>query len=398
MMPPIPVRYHNHNQSHIHIHSLLLQAIDSLSDLAQIMVNYVGQNAPQDATEDGVAENPQDATKCHWRVVEVEALISFKDVSFTGAAEHLQGFHIAGSKRKEGKHVKTKWNLLKAQYTAIAKYRHKSGFSWDDVHGANIQGKEAEKVWKEYISQNRSNAAVKPFKKKSFPLLNLMEEIYPEEVIARGENVFHLGQDGAALQLPGGVTATACGMMLSDTGLGGLSPIMMDVSAPASPAPLSSTRSTSNKRPLSTVSPDSTTSPSLLFSPPALASVSTYSINPPSTVSRSSKRSHLSAGGRDNNLNRTLDVPSITMVTSSIANLTDTVWSSFCDKLTVITQAMQQLYSLELAPSPEQILAIGEYFAEPENEGKAQLFLNFQAAQHVAYAKKLSVMLGVLSD
>ncbi|KAG9315627.1 hypothetical protein JVU11DRAFT_3269 [Chiua virens] len=243
-----------------------------------------------------------------------------------------------------------------------------------------------------------SNAAVKPFKKKSFPLLNLMEEIYPEEVIARGENVFHPGQDSAALQLPGGVTATTCGMMSSNTGLGGPSPIMMDVSAPASPAPLSSTHSTCNKRPLSTVSPDSITSPSLLFSPPAPASVSTYSINPPSTVSRSSKRSCLSAGGRDNNLNRMLDVPSITMVTSSIANLTDAVWSSFCDKLTVIAQATQQLYSLEPAPSPEQILTIGEYFAEPENEGKAQLFLNFQAAQRVAYAKKLSVMLGVLSN
>ncbi|KAG9312625.1 hypothetical protein JVU11DRAFT_7040 [Chiua virens] len=188
-MPPIP------------------QSIHSQISHRSWTIICIGQNVPQDAAEDGIAENPQDATKCHWQVVEVEALIryfhqhkakkegssSFKDILFTGAAKHLQAFHIAGSKRKEGKHVKTKWNLLKVQYIAIAKYCHKSSFSWDDVCGANIQGKEAKKVWKEYISQNQSNAAVKPFKKKSFPLLNLMEEIYPEEVIARGENVFHPG-------------------------------------------------------------------------------------------------------------------------------------------------------------------------------------------------------------
>ncbi|KAG9318255.1 hypothetical protein JVU11DRAFT_337 [Chiua virens] len=108
----------------------------------------------------------------------------------------------------------------------------------------------------------------------------------------------------------------------------------MDISVPASLAPpmsfthsaAPSATSTRNKRPLSTVSPDVTTSPSLLFSPgPVPASNSVLSTNPPSTMPRGSKRSHVSVLARDNNSNKTLDLPSINMVMNSITNLTDAV-------------------------------------------------------------------------
>jgi hypothetical protein len=42
---------------------------------------------------------------------------------------------------------------LKNIWLLIQKLKNTSGMHWDNVHGANIEGDEAEKVWNNYISQ-----------------------------------------------------------------------------------------------------------------------------------------------------------------------------------------------------------------------------------------------------
>ncbi|KAG9312370.1 hypothetical protein JVU11DRAFT_6743 [Chiua virens] len=358
-------------------------------------LNRSSQNPPalaQDAPTNTVSDT---TTKCHWETAEIEALIRF---------------HVPGSKRKEARHVKTKWTQIKSQYVAVSRYCETSGFSWDNHKGANIVGAAAEQVWKEYVGK-KSNAAIWPFKKKGFPLLCEMEEIYPDAG-ATGDHVFHPGR--ARQQPPslsgGNLGACSVAPLMQATAGSTAIPMpsdpsdAMDISVLASPAPpMSSTHfavpsatSTRNKRPLSTVSPNVTTSPSLLFSPgPVPASNSAFSTNPPSTMSRGSKQSCVSVLARDNNSNKTLDLPSINMVTNSITNLTDAIRTSFRDKLSVIGEATQQLYHLEPALPAEQVVIVGEHFME--HETKAQFFLSLKSAECVMYMKKLAAKLSVSS-
>ncbi|KAF8553027.1 hypothetical protein OG21DRAFT_1485742 [Imleria badia] len=88
---------------------------------------------------------------------------SFKDATFTAAAEHLKAFHVTG-KIKDGMSLKNKWSTLKRTFTLIETYQnHKSGFHWDNQNGANIHGTAAESVFKTYVDQLPSNGLMREF-------------------------------------------------------------------------------------------------------------------------------------------------------------------------------------------------------------------------------------------
>ncbi|KAG1720209.1 hypothetical protein EDB19DRAFT_1836096 [Suillus lakei] len=52
---------------------------------------------------------------------------------------------------KMGKMVKTKWTSLKKIYNQIEIYHSVSGFHWDNVWGAGIEGTAAGSVWDTYV-------------------------------------------------------------------------------------------------------------------------------------------------------------------------------------------------------------------------------------------------------
>ncbi|KAG1790749.1 hypothetical protein EV424DRAFT_1279702, partial [Suillus variegatus] len=52
---------------------------------------------------------------------------------------------------KTGKMVKTKWTSLKKTFNQIEVYRNVSGFHWDNVRGAGIEGTAAASVWDTYV-------------------------------------------------------------------------------------------------------------------------------------------------------------------------------------------------------------------------------------------------------
>jgi len=78
------------------------------------------------------------------------------------------------------------------------------------------------------------------------------------------------------------------------------------------------------------------------------------------------------------------------MVNSTICNLSDSISTSFVDKLTVIKTAGEQLYKVpEL--SGDEILEIGDFFAD--NECKSLFFLSLQSKKCIGYAYKLCTKL-----
>jgi hypothetical protein len=122
--------------------------------------------------------------KASWSTREVTALVdylyehhfaagdggNFKSAFFNNAAEAIAPYWESGP-AKSGAQCRTKWmsvsciyrlflhppNLLEPQlkntWSSIQKLQNTSGMHWDNVHGANIEGDEAEKVWNDYISQ-----------------------------------------------------------------------------------------------------------------------------------------------------------------------------------------------------------------------------------------------------
>ncbi|KAG2071077.1 hypothetical protein BDR04DRAFT_966115, partial [Suillus decipiens] len=89
--------------------------------------------------------------KASWNEDEVDAFVdylhkeqskagetgNFKPAVYTAAAENIAGLWTNGAK-KTGAHCKTKWTALKQIYSTIETYRNRSGFHWDDDHGAGI--------------------------------------------------------------------------------------------------------------------------------------------------------------------------------------------------------------------------------------------------------------------
>ncbi|KAG2076620.1 hypothetical protein BDR04DRAFT_1003374, partial [Suillus decipiens] len=82
---------------------------------------------------------------------------NFKPAVYTAAAENIAGLWTNGAK-KTGAHCKTKWTL-KQIYSMIETYCNRSGFHWDDDHGAGIEGDAAIKVWNEYTQKKVCTAS-----------------------------------------------------------------------------------------------------------------------------------------------------------------------------------------------------------------------------------------------
>ncbi|KAG1828580.1 hypothetical protein EV424DRAFT_1536589 [Suillus variegatus] len=91
---------------------------------------------------------------------------------------------------KTGKMVKTKWTSLKKMFNQIEIYRGVSGFHWDNVRGAGIEGVAAANVWDAYVAP-KSRIAMCHFRNKGWPLYNDMQAILGENSGARGRHSFH---------------------------------------------------------------------------------------------------------------------------------------------------------------------------------------------------------------
>ena len=131
-----------------------------------------------------MALSANDKEKAHWNEPEVTAFIdylynhwpgaeigdagNFRLTTYNAAVDHIVPYHSSGPK-KTGKMCKTKWSSvcyycwlfihtnwsvflqIKHIYSAIENYQNQSGFHWDNICGAGIEGDTAEAVWTTYI-------------------------------------------------------------------------------------------------------------------------------------------------------------------------------------------------------------------------------------------------------
>ncbi|KAG2122177.1 hypothetical protein BD769DRAFT_1389807 [Suillus cothurnatus] len=140
-----------------------------------------------------------DASKAHWQEAEVDVLLhhlienraaggdggNFQLSTYNSAAAAINsnGTITTMGPPKTGKMVKTKW-------TSIETYRNTSGFHWDNVQGAGIDGPAATTVWNTYIHP-KSRATMRPFRNKGWPHYDNMQTILGEHSGARGRHAFH---------------------------------------------------------------------------------------------------------------------------------------------------------------------------------------------------------------
>ncbi|KAG2029554.1 hypothetical protein BDR03DRAFT_987677 [Suillus americanus] len=164
-----------------------------------------------------------DNTKAHWQDAEVDVLLqhlienhaasgdgrNFTMATFNNAAAALNadGAIQRIGPPKTGKMVKTKWTSLKKIFNQIEIYRNVSGFHWDNVRGAGIEGTAAASVWDTYIdpkvhhynkvhcnislTHKKSCAAIRPFRNKGWPLYSNMQMILGDNSGTHGRNSLH---------------------------------------------------------------------------------------------------------------------------------------------------------------------------------------------------------------
>ncbi|KAG2075321.1 hypothetical protein BDR04DRAFT_34972 [Suillus decipiens] len=108
-----------------------------------------------------------DASKAHWQEAEVDVLLhhlienqaaggdggNFQLSTYNSAAAAINsnGTITTMGPPKTGKMVKTKWTSLKKIFHQIETYCNTSGFHWDNVQGAGIDGPAATTIWNTYI-------------------------------------------------------------------------------------------------------------------------------------------------------------------------------------------------------------------------------------------------------
>ena len=156
------------------LHRQLLSLLPQLQIISHTMAK----------TAAATTENPT-PTHARWTREEVDALVDylhqhrsertegggFKDSTFSGAVQHLQGFY-SGGKSKDIKSIKYKWGTicdlilgksipdlgsqLKATLAVVTTWRNRSGTHYDDEHGANIVGESAAAVFEEFVSRRVS--------------------------------------------------------------------------------------------------------------------------------------------------------------------------------------------------------------------------------------------------
>ncbi|KAG1800466.1 uncharacterized protein HD556DRAFT_1230709 [Suillus plorans] len=109
-----------------------------------------------------------DSSKAHWQDAEVDVLLhhlienrasggdggnsSMPTYNSAAAAINTDGTIQTIGPPKTGKMVKTKWTSLKKTFNQIEVYRNVSGFHWDNVRGAGIEGTAAASVWDTYVA------------------------------------------------------------------------------------------------------------------------------------------------------------------------------------------------------------------------------------------------------
>ncbi|KAG1824517.1 uncharacterized protein BJ212DRAFT_1295665 [Suillus subaureus] len=108
-----------------------------------------------------------DNAKAHWQDAEVDVLLhhliqnqaaggdggNFMMPTFNSAAAAINDNDVIQTigPPKTGKMVKTKWTSLKKIFNQIEIYHNVSGFHWDNVRGAGIEGTAAASVWDTYV-------------------------------------------------------------------------------------------------------------------------------------------------------------------------------------------------------------------------------------------------------
>ncbi|KAG1800736.1 uncharacterized protein HD556DRAFT_1438735 [Suillus plorans] len=147
-----------------------------------------------------------DSSKAHWQDAEVEVLlhhlienrasggdggnVSMPTYNSAAAAINTDGTIQTIGPPKTGKMVKTKWTSLKKTFNQIEVYRNVSGFHWDNVRGAGIEGTAAASVWDTYVAA-KSRIAMRPLRNKGWPPYDDMQAILGENSGARGRHAFH---------------------------------------------------------------------------------------------------------------------------------------------------------------------------------------------------------------
>ena len=76
-------------------------------------------------------------------------------------------------------------------------------------------------------------------------------------------------------------------------------------------------------------------------------------------------------------------IVAVNMVNNIICTLNNTITTQFHDKLTIVTEATDQLYHI-LGLKTEHIMELGKYFVQ--NEAKVSVFLALPEKEHKDYA------------
>ncbi|GLB45371.1 hypothetical protein LshimejAT787_2200340 [Lyophyllum shimeji] len=109
-------------------------------------------------------------------------------VTFTAASAVVDKARSKGG-LKTAKACQNKWNALRRAFRAIQAIKFsKSGWTWDDEHGANIT-LDMEGAWNAFIKVRKD---AKPFKHKGWVHLEKMTHLMPATV--KGTHVFCASQ------------------------------------------------------------------------------------------------------------------------------------------------------------------------------------------------------------
>ncbi|KAG1863544.1 hypothetical protein DFJ58DRAFT_724961 [Suillus subalutaceus] len=117
---------------------------------------------------------------------------NFTNTTFNSAATAINDNHAIQTigPPKTARMVRTKWTSLKKIFNQIENYRNVSGFHWDNVRGAGIEGRAAGDVWDTYVNPN-SRAVMRPFRNKGWARYDNMQLIVGDNSGARGRHALH---------------------------------------------------------------------------------------------------------------------------------------------------------------------------------------------------------------
>ncbi|KAG1901665.1 uncharacterized protein F5891DRAFT_1172444 [Suillus fuscotomentosus] len=153
-----------------------------------------------------ITQQTDNSSKAHWQDSEVDVLLhhlvenraaggdggNFSMPTYNSVVAAINADHAIQTigPLKTAKMVKTKWTLLKKTFNQIEIYCGVSGFHWDNVRGAGIEGVAVASVCDAYVAP-KSRIAMHPFCNKGWPPYNDMQAILGENSSAHGCHSFH---------------------------------------------------------------------------------------------------------------------------------------------------------------------------------------------------------------